>query len=67
MSRVKFLASGRTHEFRGEKERRWWEERITERGLKYELSKDGKDINIIVDDRGDPFFEAKQKPSGRDT
>ena len=63
MSRVIFLASGVSHEFRGDKERRWWEERIMQRGLRYELNKDGRDTNIIVDDRGDPFLEPKQKPS----
>lgn len=56
MSRVKFLASGRTHEFHGAKEQKWWQDRIHERGLRYEIEKEGRDTYIIVDDRGDPFF-----------
>ena len=66
MSRVKFMASGQSYEFRGEKERMWWLARIQERGLKYEYNKDGRDVTIIIDDRGDPFFKPKQKPSKRD-
>jgi len=66
MSRIRFMGSDRVHEIRSTKERMWWLARIEERGLSYEYNKDGRDINIIVDDRGDPFF-SKQKPSGRDT
>ena len=61
MSRVKFLASGRTHDFHSKKEQIWWEDRIRERGLKYSIETDGRDTYINVDDRGDPFFEPKVK------
>ena len=57
MSRVVFLASGRSYDLRSEKDRQWWQTRIAERGLRYAIEKDGRDTNIIVDDRGDPFFE----------
>ena len=63
MNRVKFMASGRTFDSHGQKTLEWWEARITERGYEYELNKDGRDVNIIVDDRADPFFTARKKPT----
>ena len=67
MSRIKFMASGMSYEFRGKKELELWKSRILNYGLNHEIQYEGNDVFIIVDDRGDPFFEPKQKPSVGET
>lgn len=61
MSRIVFQASGMSYQIRKEKDMIWWQNRIEERGLNYKINIDGRDKNIIVDDRGDPFFQPKEK------
>lgn len=62
MNRITFKASGRRHEFFGDKELRWWEKILMDRGLSYERDMDGKDVYIIVDDIADPVFKPKENP-----
>jgi hypothetical protein len=50
-----------SYQIRKEKDMIWWQNRIKERGLNYQINIDGRDKNIIVDDRGDPFFQPKRK------